>query len=99
MDISSISDALPEDGSQITVSMSVDLMAAKDAALWELRVSNSTDSAAMKTVFADDARHTIRNLQDNPWSDTQLSMVSIVGQRGVGKSTIASLLSGTVFQL
>ena len=30
----------------------------------------------------------------NPDFDKQLSMVSIVGARGVGKSTVASLLSG-----
>ena len=33
-------------------------------------------------------------MSDVPEFDTQLSLVSIVGDRGVGKSTVASLLSG-----
>ena len=99
MDISSIAEAVPEEGDQIVISMSVDVLAGKDAAIWELRVSNSTDPAAMMTVFADDGRQRIRNLQDNPIFDTQLTMVSIVGQRGVGKSTIASFLSGNICEI
>ena len=35
-----------------------------------------------------------RNLLTTPEFNTQLSLVSIVGSRGVGKSTVASLLSG-----
>merc|ERR1711892_1282256 len=44
--------------------------------------------------FEDSARERLRQLSDIPEFDTQLSLVSIVGDRGVGKSTVASLLSG-----
>ena len=42
----------------------------------------------------DAAKERFQQTQTNPDFDKQLSMVSIVGARGVGKSTIASLLSG-----
>ena len=45
-------------------------------------------------MFTDEARERMRSLADTEAFNTQLSMVSIVGGRGVGKSTIASLLSG-----
>ena len=45
-------------------------------------------------LFEDSARERLRQLSDEPDFNTQLSLVSIVGNRGVGKSTVASLLSG-----
>ena len=42
----------------------------------------------------DKARQRFRELPNTPGFNTQLSFVSIVGGRGVGKSTVASLLSG-----
>ena len=42
----------------------------------------------------EEARERLRSLEDSVELNTQLSIVSIVGGRGVGKSTVASLLSG-----
>ena len=42
----------------------------------------------------DEARERLRSLEESEEMSTQLSIVSIVGGRGVGKSTVASLLSG-----
>ena len=42
----------------------------------------------------DEAKLRLREVQNVPEFNTQLSFVSIVGGRGVGKSTVASLLSG-----
>ena len=45
-------------------------------------------------VFEDQAKAQLSSLQTQPEFNTQLTMTSIVGGRGVGKSTVASLLSG-----
>ena len=45
-------------------------------------------------LFEEDARNRLRELSAQPEFNDQLSMVSIVGSRGVGKSTVCSLLSG-----
>ena len=45
-------------------------------------------------VFEEAARKRLSALQTEPEFNTELSIVSIVGNRGVGKSTVASLLSG-----
>ena len=45
-------------------------------------------------LFPDEARDRISHIQDTPDFNTQLSIVSIVGKRGAGKSTVASFLSG-----
>ena len=42
----------------------------------------------------DDARERFQTTQTVPDFNKQLSLVSIVGARGVGKSTVSSLLSG-----
>ena len=42
----------------------------------------------------EEARERLRSLEESVELNTQLSIVSIVGGRGVGKSTVASLLSG-----
>ena len=45
-------------------------------------------------LFEEPGREIFRHLTEVPDFNTQLTMVSIVGNRGVGKSTVASLLSG-----
>ena len=63
-------------------------------AIWEINFSTSNDSSKLEGFFVDAARERFRELQSTPEYNTQLSFVSIVGGRGVGKSTVASLLSG-----
>ena len=48
----------------------------------------------MLGIFEEPAKSRLTALQIKPEFNTQLSMTSIVGGRGVGKSTVASLLSG-----
>ena len=48
----------------------------------------------MEGTFNDEARHRLRMTQESEEFNTWLTMVSIVGKTGVGKSTVASLLSG-----
>ena len=45
-------------------------------------------------MFEEPAQERLQQLQNTAEFDTELSMVSIVGGRGVGKSTVASLFSG-----
>ena len=54
----------------------------------------------MEGTFNDEARHRLRMTQESEEFNTWLTMVSIVGKTGVGKSTVASLLSGndTMFE-
>ena len=54
----------------------------------------ANESSKIQGIFMDAAKERFQQTQTNPDFDKQLSMVSIVGARGVGKSTIASLLSG-----
>ena len=54
----------------------------------------SIQSNKLEGFFVDEARQRLRQLEAVPDFNTQLSFVSIVGGRGVGKSTVASLLSG-----
>ena len=63
-------------------------------AVWEINFSTSNDSSRLEGFFVDAARERFRDLQTVDEYNTQLSFVSIVGGRGVGKSTVASLLSG-----
>ena len=63
-------------------------------AVWEINFSRSNDSSKLEAYFPEEARQRFRELPSIPEFDTQLSFVSIVGGRGVGKSTVASLLSG-----
>ena len=63
-------------------------------AIWEINFSTSNDSNRLEGFFVDASRERFRELQTIPDYNTQLSFVSIVGGRGVGKSTVASLLSG-----
>ena len=63
-------------------------------AIWEINFSRSNDSSKLEAYFPEEARQRFRELPSITEFDTQLSFVSIVGGRGVGKSTVASLLSG-----
>ena len=63
-------------------------------AIWEINFSRSNESNKLEGFFVEKARERFRELQNVPDYNTQLSFVSIVGGRGVGKSTVASLLSG-----
>merc|ERR1712142_1215764 len=85
---------------QVHIDVCNDAKSASDAAIWELNFSSSNDSNKLQAVFGPDARIRLRNTVKDPVANTQLTMVSMVGDRGVGKSTIASLLSGneTLFQ-
>ena len=65
-----------------------------NGSIWEIRFSQYNDSSRLEGYFFADAKERLRNLIDIPDFNTQLSFVSIVGGRGVGKSTLASLLSG-----
>ncbi len=67
---------------------------ANTGAIWEINFSRSNESYKLEGFFVEAARERFRDLQNFPEFNTQLSFVSIVGGRGVGKSTVASLLSG-----
>ena len=54
----------------------------------------ANESSKIQGIFQDSARERFQLTQTNPEFDKQLSLVSIVGARGVGKSTVTSLLSG-----
>ena len=64
------------------------------ASIWEINISQSNDSSKIQGVFIEDAKQRFQLTRTVPEFDKQLSLVSIVGARGVGKSTVASLLSG-----
>ncbi len=73
----------------------------KDAAIWEINFSRSNESNKLEGFFVEEARERLRKLDSVPEFRNQLSFISIVGGRGVGKSTLASLLSGnsTMFKV
>ena len=66
----------------------------RDAAIWQLHVSPLDDSDRVKGLFEEDGRQLMRKTQTGENSNTWLTMASIVGKTGVGKSTCASMLSG-----
>ena len=59
-----------------------------------LRAILKTFLFRIEGTFIDEARHRLRRTQESEEFNTWLTMVSIVGKTGVGKSTVASLLSG-----
>ena len=79
------------------------------AAIWEIDISKvglkwpdynlnfffqANDSSKIQGVFMEAAKERFQLTQTIPNFNKQLTIVSIVGKRGVGKSTVASLLSG-----
>ena len=78
----------------INVKICTDPSNQDSGSIWEIRFSQFNDSSKLEGFFFDGAKERLRNLLDIPDFDTQLSFVSIVGARKVGKSTLASLLSG-----
>ncbi len=85
----------PDEGSdEVSVEICADIEQENTGAIWEINFSRSNDSNKLEAYFIEDARENLLELKDDPDTNTQLSFVSIVGVRGVGKSTVASLLSG-----
>merc|ERR1712142_888982 len=99
-DIGTILNPSSKASQQVHIDVCNDPKSASEAAIWELNFSSSNDTNKLKAIFTPDARLRLRNTAKDPVANTQLTMVSMVGDRGVGKSTIASLLSGneTLFQ-
>ena len=93
-DISSILNADINTVEKIEVKLCSDPTTNFTGAIWEINFSRSNDSSKLEAYFPEKARQRFRELPSIPEFDTQLSFVSIVGGRGVGKSTVASLLSG-----
>ena len=57
-------------------------------------MSQANEASKIQGVFIEDAKARFQLAQTIPDFNKQLSLVSIVGARGVGKSTVTSLLSG-----
>ena len=66
----------------------------QNAVIWQLHLSPLDDSERVMATFTEEGRQQMRKTQEQEDTDTWLTMVSIVGNTGVGKSTVASLLSG-----
>jgi len=79
---------------EVKVKVCTDADARHLGSIWEVNFSSSNESNAIGGLFEELSRERLRGLSDVPEFNTQLSLVSIVGNRGVGKSTVASLLSG-----
>ena len=93
-DISSILTPNAQEPEIIKIQLCTDQTTNRLGAIWEINFSRSNDSSKLEGFFVEKARQRFRTLQDVLDFNTQLSFVSIVGGRGVGKSTVASLLSG-----
>ena len=93
-DIGSILTPDSEEVEIIKVKLCTDPQTNRLGAIWEINFSRSNESNKLEGFFVEKARERFRELQNVPDFNTQLSFVSIVGGRGVGKSTVASLLSG-----
>ena len=74
----------------------VPLTETRDASLWELWVSPEEDSRRVKGSFADAGRQRFGETQQMEEFNTWLTLTSVVGKTGVGKSTVASFLSGNM---
>lgn len=90
-----------EVASVVKVKVCVEADSTHNGAVWEINFSSSNESNKLEGFFVEAARDRLRQLEFTPEFNTQLSFVSIVGGRGVGKSTVASLLSGnsTMFEV
>lgn len=94
-DISGIVSSFPNNGSgKVAVKACADSESENLALLWEINISTSNDTSKVQGVLSSEARARLRLAQDMSQFDTQLTVVSVVGRRGVGKSTVVSLLSG-----
>ena len=62
---------------QLNVHLEVcnDQASLNDAAIWEINFSSSNDSNKLEAVFEDDSRLRLRNTQDVPEYNTQLTLV------------------------
>ena len=99
-----ISDVIDPDSTveeKIKLKLCTDAQTTRLGAIWEINFSVSNESNKLEGYFVEAARHRLKELQAVPDFNTHLSFVSIVGGRGVGKSTVASLLSGnsSMFQV
>ena len=93
-DISSILTPNINKMEKVNVKMCSDPSTNFTGAIWEINFSRSNESSKLEVYFPEEASIRFRELSSIPEFDTQLSFVSIVGGRGVGKSTVASLISG-----
>ena len=66
----------------------------RDAVLWQVQLSSLDDSKRIMGTFQEEARSLFRSTQSIQDYNTWLTLISCVGKTGVGKSTVASLLSG-----
>merc|ERR1711892_70051 len=62
--------------------------------IWEIDLNNGTDDVNIRGFFGNDAREVLQSTEEHYGDEAPLTMVSFVGSKQVGKSTIASLLSG-----
>ena len=85
----------------IKVKLCTDAQTTRLGSIWEINFSDTNETNRLEGYFVKAAQHRLRELEGVPDFNTQLSFVSIVGGRGVGKSTVASLLSGnaSMFQV
>lgn len=81
--------------SKVKVKLCSDAQTTYLGSIWEINFSVSNQSNKLEGFFVDESRDRLRQVQSIDEFNTQLSFVSIVGGRGVGKSTVASLLSGS----
>merc|ERR1719193_1341787 len=79
---------------QLHVEVCADPKSINEGRVWELKLSVSNDPQKLNGVMETAAALRLRHTQDVPEFNTQISITSLVGKRAVGKSTIASLLSG-----
>jgi len=90
----SLESILEQASGSIRVTVSVSTEETRDAVLWQLELSPLDDSKRIKGTFEEEGRSLLRRTQEVEEFNTWLTLVSCVGKTGVGKSTIASLLSG-----
>lgn len=78
----------------VVVTIEVPNSEERDAVLWQVQLSTLDDSKRIMGTFQEEARSLFRSTQSIQDFNTWLTIVSCVGKTGVGKSTVASLLSG-----
>eukprot|EP00088_Acartia_fossae_P001597 TRINITY_DN10627_c0_g1_i1.p1 TRINITY_DN10627_c0_g1~~TRINITY_DN10627_c0_g1_i1.p1 ORF type:complete len:1057 (-),score=182.30 TRINITY_DN10627_c0_g1_i1:85-3225(-) len=92
--ILSIEQIVDELTDTLVVTVTVPVEEKRDAVLWQVQLSSLDDSKRIRGTFGDEARARFRQTQEVADFNTWLTLVSCVGKTGVGKSTVASLLSG-----